>query len=190
MRREPSTRVRIAFLGTLAPHKAPHLLLEAFARLSPELRARATLTIHGPRHHFPEYVARLEREARALGAELPGEFSRAGVPAALAAADLLVVPSVWYENSPFTIHEARAARTPVLVSDLGGMAELVEPGREGWRFRAGDAGDLAAHLARILAAPRALAELPFDAPQKDVRASAFELEERYAAALARRRSAR
>lgn len=179
-------KLRLAFLGTLAPHKAPHLVLEAFARLPLELRRRAELTIHGPKAHFPEYVASLERRAAELGAHLPGTLARADVPRALAATDLLVVPSVWYENSPFTIHEARAARTPVLVSDLGGMAELVQPGRQGWRFRTGDADDLAEHLARILREPAQLERLDFEPPPKDIRDSVAELEERYEAARARR----
>ena len=188
--RVPSEKVRVAFLGTLAPHKAPHLLLEAFARLAPDLRARATLTLYGPTHHFPDYFARLEDEAQRIGARIAGAVPREGVPGVLAATDLLVVPSIWYENSPFTIHEAHATRTPVLVSDLGGMSELVEDGRDGWRFRVGDAAHLAEHLARILRDPGVLARLPFGPPEKDVRTSAAELEERYAAALAARRSAR
>lgn len=183
--RTTSAKLRIAFLGTLAPHKAPHLLLEAFALLPAELRARATLTLYGPKQHFPDYVAGLERRAAGLGAELPGVLARRDVPATLAATDVLVVPSVWYENSPLTIHEARAARTAVLVSDLGGMAELVEPGRTGWRFRTGDAGDLAQALARILRDPSMLDGLDFEPPPKDMQASAAEMEERYDAALRR-----
>ena len=73
------------------------------------------------------------------------------MPRAHAAIDLLVVPSVWFENSPLVIHEALAAGTPLLVSDLGGMAELVEEGRGGWRFRTGDAQELADRLAALLA---------------------------------------
>jgi glycosyltransferase involved in cell wall biosynthesis len=184
--RAPAARLRIAFLGTLAPHKAPHLVLEAFERLAPELRARATLALHGPKQHFPDYVAALERRARALGAALPGALAREHVPTMLAATDVLVVPSVWYENSPLTIHEARAARTAVLVSDLGGMAELVEPGRQGWRFPPGDAAALARALEGLIRDPGALARLDFEPPPKDVRSSAAELEQRYAAALERR----
>jgi glycosyltransferase involved in cell wall biosynthesis len=183
--RERGDTLRVAFLGTLAPHKAPHLVLEAFARLPPGLRARATLVLHGPKHHFPDYVAGLERRAAELGVRLPGALARESVPATLAATDVLVVPSVWYENSPLTIHEARAARAAVLVSDLGGMAELVEPGRQGWRFRAGDAGDLAAALERLLRDPSALARLDFEPQPKDMCVSAAELEERYAEARAR-----
>jgi len=183
--RQSSELVRVAFLGTLAPHKAPHLLLEAWDLLPAELRRAGKLTLHGPKDYFPEYVAGLERAARAVGAELPGRLEREQVPAALSETDLLVVPSVWYENSPLTILEALASRTPCLVSDLGGMAELVEPGKQGWRFRPGDAADLAAHLERILRAPSQLCALDFGAPVKDVRAHAAELEQRYEAALGR-----
>ena len=182
--RRPSETLRVAYLGSLAPHKAPHLLLEAWGRLPNELRAGASLRIVGPKEHHPDYVADLERRAAALGVELPGGVARERVPELLSGIDLLVVPSVWYENSPFTIHEARATRTPLLVSDLGGMAELVRDGREGWTFDVGDAADLTRHLTRILMDPASLARLPFDgAPVKDMQSSAAEMEERYEAAL-------
>ena len=187
--RERSAKTRVAFIGQLAPHKGPHLLLEAWAALPEELRASATLTIHGPKDHHPEYVARLERLAALAGAALPGRLERDRIPGALACTDLLVVPSVWYENSPLSIHEALATRTPLLVSDLGGMAELVQEGRSGWRFVPGDARDLGAQLERVLRDPARLAALDFAGVQvKDMRVSAAEMEERYRAALDARAS--
>jgi len=174
--------VRVAFLGTLAPHKGPHLLLEAWRRLAPEARARGRLVLYGGGHD-PAYLAHLEAQAEAAGAELAGRLEREGVPAALAETDLLVVPSVWFENSPLSIHEALATGVPLAVSDLGGMAELVEDGRTGWRFRAGDAEDLARVLADVLRDPGRLAALE-RRPVKDMRDSARELEERYAALAA------
>jgi len=71
----------------------------------------------------------------------------------------------------------------VLVSDLGGMAELVEPGRQGWRFRTGDAGALAEALARVLTDPTTLDALELGPPPKDMRESAREMEERYRASM-------
>ena len=187
--RTPSQELRVTFLGTLAPHKAPHLVLDALAELAPELRARVRVTLHGPKTHFPDYVAALERRAAELGARMPGTLARADLAAALADTDVLVVPSVWYENSPFTIHEALATRTAVLVSDLGGMAELVEQGRHGWRFPPGDARALAAHLARLARDRAPLAALDFPGTVKDFATSAAELEQRYEAARAARRRA-
>lgn len=43
----------------------------------------------------------------------------------MAELDIVAVPSVWYENSPNAILELFAHRTPVLVSDFGGMSELI-----------------------------------------------------------------
>ncbi len=149
--RTHSTELRVAFVGSLIAVKGPHLLLEAWGRITPELRAQGSLVLHGPAQHEPDYVARLELKAREVGARLAGRLERREMPGALASIDLLVVPSLWFENAPLVIFEAFAAGTPLLVSDLGGMAELIEEGRGGWRFRAGDADDLARRLSALLA---------------------------------------
>jgi glycosyltransferase involved in cell wall biosynthesis len=57
-------------------------------------------------------------------------------------ADLTVVPSVWYDNSPMVIYESLLAGTPVLGSDIGGIPELIRPGQTGYLFPAGDASAL------------------------------------------------
>jgi len=187
LERRPGDTLRVRFLGTLAPHKAPHVLLEAWDLLPAGLRAEASLSLHGSRAHFPSYVARCEALEAQVGAAEGGEVSREGVPGLLAATDVLVVPSIWYENSPLVIHEALAARTPLVVSDLGGMAELVTPDHDGWRFAAGDARDLARVLRAVLSDPERLAALPFDATRpKDMRVAAADMEQTYEALVARR----
>jgi len=159
--REPGSeaRLRVTFLGSLVPLKGAHLLLEAWGRLAPEDRARGELVLRGPSDHAPEYVARLERAAKSVGATLAGAATRDEVPHVLAATDLLVVPSLWFENRPLVLLEALATRTPVLASDLGGMVELVEEGITGWRFPAGDAAALAERLRALLHDPAPLAGL-------------------------------
>ena len=185
--REPSEVFRVSYVGTLAPHKAPHVLLEAWGLLEESLRERARLRVHGPKRHNPGYGAGREGLAERGGAERPGELARAELGRALADTDLLVVTSVWFENSPLTIHEALATRTPLLVSDLGGMAELVEPGRHGLRFRPGDAGDLARKLGRFLEDPGFARSLDFgNEPVKSMERSAEEMERRYSEALGAR----
>ncbi len=182
--RSPDSPMRVAFIGTLAPHKAPHLLLEAWSRLGQEVRAGATLTIFGPRQHYPDYVAALERRAADLAARMGGALEPQNVARALREIDLLVIPSVWLENAPLTLLEARAARTAVLASDIGGMAEMVESGRNGWTFRSGDVEDLARHLRRLLADPGLLERLDFGGePLRDLDRLAQDLEERYRAAV-------
>ena len=158
----PRPGLRVAFLGTLAPHKAPHLLLEAWELIGAERRARASLTLYGPKQHFPEYVDSMQSAAKRLGVELPGGLSREEVPRLWSTVDLLVIPSVWYENAPLTILEARSAGTAVLVSDLGGMAEMVQEGKTGWRFPTGDAKALAQRLMEWIDDPSLLERLELD----------------------------
>ncbi len=57
-------------------------------------------------------------------------------------ASFLVFPSQWYEGFPMTMIEAFACGLPVLGSRLGAMAEVIEPGRNGWLFEPGDAASL------------------------------------------------
>ena len=182
--RTESDRVRVAFIGTFAPHKGAHVLLEAWGRLDPDLRRRGQLELIGSMQHNPEYVAELERAALAVGASIRGGLARGEIPAALRSIDLLVVPSVWYENSPLVIIEAICVRTPLLVSNIGGMAELVREGKSGYHFDVGRSDDLAQWLGRALSDPSLLASLYREPePIKRVEEDALQIEELYFEAI-------
>ena len=70
--------------------------------------------------------------------------------------DVLIVPSLCYENTPTVIYEALASGTPVIASDQGGMRELVQTYRGGWLFSRGDAQALAQIMAQLAADREAL----------------------------------
>jgi glycosyltransferase involved in cell wall biosynthesis len=59
------------------------------------------------------------------------------------------VPSIWYENSPIVVLEARAAGRPVIASRSGGLVELVQDEVDGLLFTTGDSRDLARQLQRL-----------------------------------------
>ena len=176
--RRPAPKTRVAFHGSLMRTKGAHVLLEAWGKLPADLRARASLTLRGAARE-PAYVEELKRAAKRVGAVVEGEFPRSELAAKLSATDLLVVPSIWWENSPLSILEALAARVPLLVSDLGGMAELVREGRGGYRFRVGDAEDLARVLRECLETPGRLSEcVAADAAVRSIDDDARELPRR------------
>ena len=62
----------------------------------------------------------------------------------MAQVDWVVVPSIWWENSPLVIQEAFLHGRPVICSDIGGMAEKVDDGVNGLHFaKVGSPQDLA-----------------------------------------------
>ena len=64
-----------------------------------------------------------------------------------------MIPSVWYENSPLVLLYALAAHTPVIVSDVPGLTQFVQDGKDGFVFQRGDADSLSAVLNRIIEKP-------------------------------------
>jgi len=138
-------RNRFAFFGTIARHKGALVLLDAAARL-----ARAgddvAVTLHGglgfaDAAYRADFAARLA--AAAPVAQALGPYPRDEVVGLMARADWIVVPSLWWENAPLVIEEARAAGRPVICSGIGGMAERVAPGLDGLHVPPGDAAALA-----------------------------------------------
>ena len=147
IRRIRSEKVRFGFIGTLAPHKGVHVLLEAFAGMD---AAKSELRIHGGPGADPAYATSLEAKA-GNGIRFMGPFDRRHLARVLSELDVLVAPSIWAENSPVTIHEARAARVPVIAAETGGMPALVREGHAGWLFPPGDADALRRLMLRIAA---------------------------------------
>ncbi|MFH1467287.1 MAG: glycosyltransferase [Pseudomonadota bacterium] len=137
--------LRFLFVGSLIPTKGPHLLLEAFARLP---AGAATLRLVGPAPPGdldPGYAARLVRRAAEIpGVRLDPPFLPGEVQAVLDEADVFVLPSLWEENSPLVLREARAAGLRVVASQRGGVPELVPGAR---LFEPEAPGTLAACLA-------------------------------------------
>lgn len=128
-RPSPDGRLRFAYIGALAWQKGVHVAVEAFRGLPAD---RAILRVYGDPALFPEYVERLRRLADPLNTRFEGPVPNEAIGQVLAETDVLLVPSLWYENSPVVIQEAMAAGVPVIASDLGALAEKVRPGVNGW----------------------------------------------------------
>ncbi len=139
-------RLRVGFLGTPAPHKGVHVLIDGFVQA--KLRD-AELKIYGTPRYYPDYYRTLKERSKGASVEFCGAVPRSLVLEVLGKLDLLVVPSIWLENAPVVIQEARWAGIPVMASDLGGMAEAVVHDQDGWLFRPGDSQHLAEGLRRV-----------------------------------------
>ena len=184
--RQFASPLRVGFIGAFSPHKGAHILVEAFRRLKAGGRAR--LDLYGRLDFAPPYGDELQAAARAVeGIRFRGAFPHQEIARVLGEMDVLVIPSVWYENSPLVLLTALAARLPVIVSDMGGLTELVEDAGSGLVTPAGDAEALAAALARCLGEPELLPRLSRGRPPvKSIGTYADELLARYPAARAGR----
>jgi glycosyltransferase involved in cell wall biosynthesis len=122
------------FVGRLSTEKGLETLLSAWT----QLKGR-TLKIVGDGP-----LRGLVEKAASRDIEFTGRQPAHKVLEFLGAAEFLVVPSECYENFPRVIVEAFAKGVPVLGGDLGSVRELIESGRTGLLFSAGDPKDLAA----------------------------------------------
>lgn len=146
-------KITFGFIGTIAPHKGVHVLVDALRRLP---REQCRLLVFGSDVHYQEYGRMLREVSAGCDITFCGPVDRARIGEAFAQIDCLVMPSLWLENSPIVIQEAFAAGVPVIASGQGGMAELIDDGRSGRLFPAGDVAALAAHMGSILANPTTL----------------------------------
>jgi glycosyltransferase involved in cell wall biosynthesis len=153
--------VRIGFVGTLVWHKGVHVLLEA-AR---SLHGNFEIHLHGDATVFPDYVASLHRAAAGVPVVFHGGFDRAHVTEVYNTLDVLVVPSLWPENSPLVIHEAFMHGVPVVGSRSGGIPDLVVEGVNGLLADAFSPGSLAAALQRLVSDPGLRTRLAAAAPR-------------------------
>jgi glycosyltransferase involved in cell wall biosynthesis len=183
---KPSADVlRVGYVGQISWHKGVHVLLEAFARLP---GAPMSLKVYGDPTHYPDYAEKLRRLAeKDQRVELAGTYHLSEISRVLHEIDVLVVPSLWYENSPNAILEAFAHKTPVITSALGGMAELVEDGKKGLLFETGSAESLASRLSLLLEEPGLLKKFAQSiGPVRTVSEEMDELEQIYISLIQQR----
>lgn len=155
----PTGSLRLGYIGQIKPHKGVDLIVDAVISLL-EKGHKVALDLWGSETEAPEYTAMLqERTAAHPSIRWNGRYTGAKVWDVLAGVDALVVPSRWYENSPNVILEAYEMRVPVIVTNLGGMSELVEHEKTGLVFTLNDMDDLHDQIERLLTEPGLLDKL-------------------------------
>ncbi len=144
------------FVGRLSPEKGVETMLAAWRLLGDTIPLK--IIGDGP----------LSDTAAAAAAVLPdveylGRIDNEQVLNLMQNAQFLVFPSLWFENFPMTIVEAFATGLPVLASNLGNTANLIQSGQTGLHFEPGDAEDLASQAAWLVENPEALRQMRFAA---------------------------
>jgi glycosyltransferase involved in cell wall biosynthesis len=147
-------RDRFAVFGNVNRFKGTLVALGASARLSAE-RVAHRLDIHGDARWADDaFRAELDAAvAAAPAASHRGGYAPEELRRRIAAADWVVVPSIWWENAPLVVLEAFRHGRPVICGDVGGMAEAVRDGIDGLHAPVGDPAALAAILRHAIETP-------------------------------------
>ena len=129
---------RFLLLSRLTVEKGIRVVLEAMARLPKNIDLEVSIGGRGPLESEVLDAASKDSRIRFLG-YVQGEAKEA----ALNYADHLLLPSLWYENSPVVILEAAAWGLSLIGSRIGAIPEFVREGFTGRLFAPGNAHDLA-----------------------------------------------
>jgi glycosyltransferase involved in cell wall biosynthesis len=139
-----NSKITFGFMGRVIPTKGIDVVVNAFKGLSEEL-----LHIYGA-------IGIKKRFLETENIIFKGSYDNNNINNVLNEIDVLIVPSIWYENAPLVIQEAFLAGIPVITSDIGGMAELVENNVTGYTFKTGNSSALKEVISDIVSNPTCL----------------------------------
>jgi len=138
-----SNELRCLYLGILEEHKGINLLIKAFKKL--DLK-KFSLKIAG-RGSLSEKTKNISQTMSNVSFE--GEFDKNTQEKLFKNTDLLIVPSICFENSPMVIYEAMKNGIPTLASRIGGIPEIIINEENGYLFQSGNLNDLCNKLEYI-----------------------------------------
>jgi glycosyltransferase involved in cell wall biosynthesis len=154
--RQTKAPTNIGFFGQLSHFKGAEVMMEAMAMLDSD--SDAHLWLHGANlelqtQEFQEEFAQLQEQLRGR-VTFRGAYEHHELPRLMEDLHWVLIPSIWWENSPLVIQEAFFHRRPIISSDVGGMAEKVRDGVDGIHFRVNDPYSLARTIEKATTNPR------------------------------------
>jgi glycosyltransferase involved in cell wall biosynthesis len=156
-RPKPSNVLRLGYIGTLSEYKGVHILVEAMEKLASK---PIELKIYGKLDDYPKFVEDIRRKSQDDSRiKFCGTFPNHEIGKVFSELDALVVPSLWFENSPLVVYSAQAAKCPVIASNMDGISDIIENGRNGLLFEAGNSSQLAAAIDSLIKDKTILQEL-------------------------------
>lgn len=126
------------FFGQINPYKGVLLILQAVDYLVKNGFTDFHLELFGNvAKGFPEFEAEflnfLDKHKEMVTHH--GRYKQEEIPELIKLVDWVIVPSVWWENSPLVIQEVFMHKRPIICSNIGGMAEKVENNITGLHFK-------------------------------------------------------
>lgn len=143
-----------SFFGQINPFKGIDVLLGALEYLPKQVLKHTEIQIHGSglEHQTPEFQEKIHalmhkysRNIKYFGAYEPNELKNL-----MQNIDWVVMPSIWWENAPLVIQESFKYGRPLMVSNIGGMAEKVDHLKNGIHFQYKNSQDIAKWMIKAM----------------------------------------
>ena len=120
----------ILFIGRLVSYKNPSLIVRILPEILKHTECKFTIIGKGPELDVIKDIVKKNNIVEYI--DILGTVTAEKLQFILQGADLVVVPSIWNENSPVVIYESLASGTPVFVTNRGGAKELIDEGITGY----------------------------------------------------------
>lgn len=183
-------KLRFGFIGNIIPAKGIHVLIKSFNKIR---NNKIELKIYGQsisyKDAFGNYLKYIKKIKKNKNIRFMGGFDNKDISRIFSEIDVLIVPSIWHENSPLVIQEAFAAKTPVIASRVGGIPELIEDSVNGLLFSDKEENDDLCGKINLLVSNPALIEKMAQRiqPPKKIEKNAEEIEAIYEKVIAKYR---
>lgn len=140
-------RIVFSYFGQINSFKGIDILIDAISLLPKNVTKQLAVNINGSglencTDQFRKYVKKSVEKSNGV-IRLRGRYERNELKDLMSGTDWVVIPSKWWENSPMVILEAKKYSVPVIASNIGGMKEKIENGKNGFHFQMGRPDSLA-----------------------------------------------
>ncbi len=146
-------KINLLFVGQLERFKGILFLIEALKKVEPQNWQLLIIGSGGTEAKVKEFVNNDNRF------KFIGRIEQKDLADYYRQADLTIVPSLCYENSPKVIDESLVANVPVIAADIGGVSEIVKDDYNGFTFAPGNQKNLIEVLEYFLNHPQKIEEL-------------------------------
>ncbi len=139
-------RINFVYFGRLEPEKGLYTLLESIKNLSNnESKNRTVFNIVGD-GPIKDELHEMARKNGMENVKFLGFLKGENLFAEIKKADVVIIPSEWYENYPVSVMEAFALGSPVIGARIGGIPEMVKDNETGLTFKSGNALELSEQI--------------------------------------------
>jgi glycosyltransferase involved in cell wall biosynthesis len=158
-------KINVAFIGTLRHSKGPQVLIKAAKKLSKD-NFQFYFWGASEKQTFENTLLELAKDQENIS--FCGTFAQKDFHKVLEEIHVVVVPSLWYENTPLTALSVLASKRILMVSDLGGLSSLVENNKTGFTFEPNNHDHLAELLQSIYDDKTIVSRISRNIPKPDL----------------------